>query len=228
MNLSEILARCDHTLLNQTATWNEIKEICDDGIKYNTASVCIPACYVKQAKEYVGDKLTICTVIGFPNGYATTAAKCFMAFDAVQNGADEIDMVINIGWAKEGKWNEITAEIAEIKSSCKGRILKVIIETCLLTDDEKIALCQCVSDSGADYIKTSTGFSTSGATFADVELFTKHLASHVKIKAAGGISSIEDAEKFISLGADRLGTSRIVKIAKAMENSTTVINDSSY
>ena len=221
MELKEILARCDHTLLGQAATWEEIKAICDDGVKYQTASVCIPASFVKQAKEYVGDKLAICTVIGFPNGYATTAAKCFMASDAVDNGADEVDMVINIGWAKEGKWEDLTGEIAAIKTACKGRILKVIIETCLLTDEEKIALCKCVSDSGADYIKTSTGFSTAGATFADVELFAKHVAPHVKIKAAGGISSLEDAEKFIALGADRLGTSRIVKIAKGLANDGT-------
>ena len=219
MELSEILAACDHTLLAQTATWADIRALCDDGMKYHTASVCIPASFVKQAKEYVGDKLTICTVIGFPNGYDTTAAKCFMATDAVDNGAGEVDMVINIGWAKEGKWDEITAEIAAIKKACKGRLLKVIIETCLLTDEEKIALCKCVSDSGADYIKTSTGFSTAGATFHDVELFAKHVAPHVKIKAAGGISSLEDAEKFIALGASRLGTSRIVKLAKAMEKN---------
>ena len=219
MELSEILAACDHTLLAQTATWADIRAICDDGMKYHTASVCIPASFVKQAKEYVGDKLTICTVIGFPNGYDTTAAKCFMATDAVDNGAGEVDMVINIGWSKEGKWDEITSEIAAIKKACKGRLLKVIIETCLLTDEEKIALCKCVSDSGADYIKTSTGFSTAGATFHDVELFAKHVAPHVKIKAAGGISSLEDAEKFMELGASRLGTSRIVKLAKAMENA---------
>ena len=218
MELKDILAKCDHTLLGQTATWEEIKAICDDGMTYSTASVCIPAAYVKQAKEYVGERLAICTVIGFPNGYATTAAKCFMASDAVDNGADEVDMVINIGWAKEAKWDDLTAEIAAIKTACKGRILKVIIETCLLTDEEKIALCKCVSDSGADYIKTSTGFSTAGATFADVELFAKHVAPHVKIKAAGGISSLEDAEKFIALGASRLGTSRIVKIAKGLAN----------
>ena len=228
MELKDILAKCDHTLLTQTATWEEIKAICDDGIRYSTASVCIPASFVKQAKEYVGDKLAICTVIGFPNGYATTAAKCFMATDAVDNGADEVDMVINIGWAKEGKWDAITAEIAAIKAACKGRLLKVIIETCLLTDEEKIALCKCVSESGADYIKTSTGFSKAGATFADVELFAKHIAPHVKIKAAGGISSLEDAEKFLALGADRLGTSRIVKIAKAMEAGQEAKNDGSY
>ena len=218
MELKEILAKCDHTLLAQTSTWEEIKAICDDGMKYSTASVCIPASFVKQAKEYVGERLAICTVIGFPNGYATTAAKCFMASDAVDNGADEVDMVINIGWAKEGKWDALTAEIAAIKAACKGKLLKVIIETCLLTDEEKIALCKCVSDSGADYIKTSTGFSTAGATFHDVELFAKHVGKDVKIKAAGGISSLEDAEKFLSLGADRLGTSRIVKIAKGLEN----------
>ncbi len=219
MEISEILAKCDHTLLAQTATWDEIRALCDDGMTYHTASVCIPASFVKQAKEYVGDKLAICTVIGFPNGYATTAAKCFMASDAVANGADEVDMVINIGWAKEGKWDAITDEIAAIKKSCNGRLLKVIIETCLLTDEEKIALCKCVSDSGADYIKTSTGFSKAGATFHDVELFAAHVAPHVKIKAAGGISSLEDAEKFIALGASRLGTSRIVKIAKTIHNS---------
>ena len=218
MELKAILARCDHTLLGQTATWAEIKALCDDGMKYSTASVCIPAAYVKQAKDYVGDRLAICTVIGFPNGYATTAAKCFMASDAIANGADEVDMVINIGWAKDGKWEEITKEIAAIKAACGDKILKVIIETCLLTDDEKIALCKCVSDSGADFIKTSTGFSKAGATFADVELFAKYVAPHVKIKAAGGISSIADAEKFIALGADRLGTSRVVKIAKGLAN----------
>ncbi len=221
MELKNILAKCDHTLLSQTATWDEIKAICDDGIKYACASVCIPASFVKQAKDYVGDRLAICTVIGFPNGYATTASKCFMATDAVDNGADEVDMVINIGWAEEGKWDALTAEIAAIKKACKGKLLKVIIETCLLTDPEKIALCKCVSDSGADYIKTSTGFSKAGATFQDVALFAQHVAPHVKIKAAGGISSLEDAEKFIALGASRLGTSRIVKIAKGLENDGT-------
>ena len=218
MELKEILAKCDHTLLAQSATWADIKAICDDGMKYQTASVCIPASFVKQAKEYVGEKLAICTVICFPNGYATPKAKCCMASDAVDNGADEVDMVINIGWAKEGKWAEITAEIAAIKAACKGKLPKVIIETCLLTDEEKIQLCKCVSDSGADYIKTSTGFSTAGATFHDVELFAKYVAPHVKIKAAGGISSLDDAEKFIALGASRLGTSRIVKIAKGLKN----------
>ena len=228
MDIKEILSKCDHTLLGQASTWNEIKAICDDGMKYGTASVCIPASFVKQAKEYVGDKLAICTVIGFPNGYSTTKVKCMEAFDAVENGADEVDMVINIGWAKEGKWEEITSEIADIKAHCKGKLLKVIIETCLLNDEEKIALCKCVSDSGADYIKTSTGFSTAGATFDDVALFAKHVAPHVKIKAAGGISSLDDAEKFIALGASRLGTSRVVKIVKAMEAGKTAANDGSY
>ena len=219
MKIEEILSKCDHTLLAQTATWAQIKAICDDGMKYHTASVCIPASYVKQAKEYVGGPLPICTVIGFPNGYDTTAAKCFMASDAVENGADEVDMVVNLGWVKDGLYDRVRDEIAAIKKACHGKLLKVIIETCLLTDDEKIAMCKAVSDSGADYIKTSTGFSTAGATFHDVELFAKHVAPHVKIKAAGGISSLEDAEKFIALGASRLGTSRIVKLAKAMEQN---------
>ena len=228
MELKEILAKCDHTLLGQASTWADIKAICDDGMKYKTASVCIPASYVKQAKEYVGDQLAICTVIGFPNGYATTAAKCFMASDAVDNGADEVDMVINIGWVKDGKYEDLTREIAAIKAACKGKLLKVIIETCLLTDEEKIEMCKVVTASGADYIKTSTGFSTAGATFHDVELFAKHVGPNVKIKAAGGISSLEDAEKFIALGADRLGTSRVVKLAKAMEAGKQAANDGSY
>ena len=215
MELSQILARCDHTLLTQTATWADIKTICDDGITYKTASVCIPASFVAQAKQYVGDKLAICTVIGFPNGYDTTAAKCFMAYNAVSNGADEVDMVANIGWIKEGKWDALTDEIRQIKGHCCDKILKVIIETCLLTDEEKIQMCKVVTEAGADYIKTSTGFSTAGATFADIELFAKHVGKNVKIKAAGGISSLDDAEKFIALGADRLGTSRIVKLAKS-------------
>ena len=218
MELKEILARCDHTLLAPDATWAQIKAICDDGMKYATASVCIPASFVKQAKDYVGDKLTVCTVIGFPNGYSTTKVKCLEAAEAVENGAEEIDMVINIGWAKDGRFDAVTDEIRRVKASCGGKTLKVIIETCLLTDEEKIALCKCVSDSGADFIKTSTGFSKAGATFADVALFAKYVAPHVKIKAAGGISSLEDAEKFIALGAHRLGTSRIVKIAKGLEN----------
>ncbi|MCI5976644.1 MAG: deoxyribose-phosphate aldolase [Candidatus Faecousia sp.] len=217
MELSEILSKCDHTLLSQTATWAEIKSICDDGMKYHTASVCIPASYVRQAKEYVGDKLAICTVIGFPNGYDTTAAKCFMATDAVDNGADEVDMVINLGWVKDGRYDAVEQEIAAIKKACKGKLLKVIIETCLLSDEEKVEMCHVVTRSGADYIKTSTGFSKAGATFHDVELFAANVGPNVKIKAAGGISSLEDAEKFIALGASRLGTSRIVKLAKAME-----------
>ena len=216
MELKHILAACDHTLLAQTATWEQIKAICDDGMKYETASVCIPASYVKQAKDYVGDKLAICTVIGFPNGYSTTAAKCFETKDAVANGADEIDMVINIGWVKDQKYDAVLDEIKAVKEACQGKLLKVIIETCLLTDEEKIKMCEVVSKSGAEYIKTSTGFSTSGATFHDVELFAKHVESHVKIKAAGGIGSLEDAEKFLELGASRLGTSRIVKLAKTM------------
>ena len=218
MELSHILSKCDHTLLAPTATWEEIKAICDDGIKFKTASVCIPASFVTKAKEYVGERLAICTVIGFPNGYDTTAAKCFMAYDAVTHGADEVDMVVNLGWVKEGKFDLITEEIRQIKAHCCGKILKVIIETCLLTQEEKIAMCKCVTDAEADYIKTSTGFSTAGATFDDVALFAKHIGKNVKIKAAGGIASLADAEKFIELGADRLGTSRIVKIAKAMDN----------
>lgn len=214
MKIEEILAKVDHTLLSQTATWEEIKKICDDGMKYKTASVCIPASYVKTAKEYVGNKLPICTVIGFPNGYSTTETKCFETADAVKNGADEIDMVINIGWLKDKKYAELTDEIKRVKAACGGKILKVIIETCLLTDDEKIEMCRIVTESGADFIKTSTGFSTAGATFDDIALFAKHVGPNVKIKAAGGISSVADAEKFISLGVSRLGTSRIVKIVE--------------
>ncbi|MBQ3516729.1 MAG: deoxyribose-phosphate aldolase [Lachnospiraceae bacterium] len=218
MNKKDILAMVDHTLLLQTATWEEIKAICEDGIKYETASVCIPTCYVKQAKEYVGDKCRICTVIGFPNGNYTTAAKVFETKDAVANGADEIDMVINVGMLKAKEYEYVLEEIRAVKEACAGRILKVIIETCLLTEEEKIKMCEIVTASGADFIKTSTGFSTAGATFADVELFAKHVGAHVKIKAAGGISSMEDAEKFAALGASRLGTSRIVKIVKNQDN----------
>lgn len=214
MDIKLILEKVDHTLLTQTATWDDIKAICDDGIFYNTASVCIPPSFVKKAKEYVEDKVKICTVIGFPNGYNTTAVKVYETKDAVINGADEIDMVINIGDAKSGKWEEIEQEIKAVKKACEGRILKVIIETCLLTEGEKISLCQVVTNSGADFIKTSTGFSTQGATFDDVELFSKHIGKQIKIKAAGGISSYQDAEQFISLGASRLGTSRIVKLAR--------------
>ncbi len=217
MELKEILSKCDHTLISQTATWEQIKAICDDGMKYGTASVCIPASYVERAKKYVGDKLAICTVIGFPNGYDTTAAKCFMAYDAVKNGADEVDMVINIGWVKDGLYDKVLDEIKAIKTACCGKLLKVIIETCLLTEEEKIRMCRVVSESGAEYIKTSTGFSTGGATKEDVALMKKYCAPELKIKAAGGISSIEDARDFINLGASRLGTSRIVKLAKALE-----------
>ena len=214
--LQDILSRVDHTLLAQGATWKEIKAICDDGIKYGCASVCIPASYVKQAAEYVAGKIAVCTVIGFPNGYDTTAAKCFEASDAVANGASEIDMVINIGWVKDGLYDKVLSEIRDVKGHCHGKLLKVIIETCLLTDAEKIELCRVVSESGADYIKTSTGFG-GGATREDVALFKKHVAPHVKIKAAGGIADLNDAKDFIALGADRLGTSRIVKAVKAME-----------
>ena len=217
MDIKEVLAKVDHTLLGPTAVWEKIREVCDDGIRYGTASVCIPASYVKQAKEYVKDRISICTVIGFPNGYSTTAAKCFEAEDAVLNGADEIDMVINIGMLKSGKYQEILDEINQVKKSCKGRLLKVIIETCLLTDTEKIKMCQIVSDSDADYIKTSTGFSNGGATKADVALMAANIKGNIKIKAAGGIASIEDAEDFINLGASRLGTSRIVNIVKKGE-----------
>ena len=219
MEIKEILNKVDHTLLSQGATWEEIKSICDDGMKYVTASVCIPASFVKQAKEYVQDKLAICTVIGCPNGYSTTATKVFETADAVKNGADEIDMVINIGWLKDKKYDEILNEINEIKKACNGKILKVIIETCLLSDDEKIKMCEIVSKSNADYIKTSTGFSTAGATKEDIELFAKHTTNGKKIKAAGGIASIKDAEEFINLGASRLGTSRIVKIVKNEQGS---------
>ena len=214
MDIKEILNHCDHTLLKQEATWDQIREIADDAIKYNTASICIPPCYIKRAKEYVGDKVKLCTVIGFPNGNMTPATKVFETKDAIENGADEIDMVINIGELKAKNYDYVLDEIRKIKEACDGRILKVIIETCLLTDDEKIKMCELVTEAGADYIKTSTGFSTAGATFEDVELFAAHVGPNVKIKAAGGIGSIADAEKFMELGADRLGTSRIVKIVK--------------
>ena len=212
-------------MLAQGATWSEIKAICDDGMKYATASVCIPASFVKQAKEYCGDKLAICTVIGFPNGYSTTATKVFETADAISNGADEIDMVINIGWLKDKKYDELLAEINAIKDACSGKILKVIIETCLLTDEEKVKMCEIVSESRADYIKTSTGFSTAGATRHDVEIFAANVKNGTLIKAAGGFASIADAEDFIALGASRLGTSRIVKIVKTGEQNN---GDSSY
>ena len=219
MEIKEILSYVDHTLLSQTATWEEIKAICDDGIKYGCASVCIPPSYVKKASEYSDGRIKICTVIGFPNGYNTTKVKCFEAFDAVENGADEIDMVINIGMLKDKKYDELLYEISEVKKACKGKLLKVIIETCLLTEEEKVKMCEIVSKSGADFIKTSTGFSTSGATREDIKLFSENVERHLKIKAAGGISSIKDAEDMLSLGAERLGTSRIVKIVKNEESS---------
>lgn len=224
MDVKKILKHVDHTLLKQTATWEDIKQICDDGIKYGCASVCIPQTYVNHAAHYVAEQqhygfgqLPICTVIGFPNGYDTTAAKCFMAADAVSNGAEEVDMVINLGWVKDRKWDELLSEIKAIKEACRGKLLKVIIECCFLTDEEKIKLCEIVTASGADYIKTSTGFGGGGATREDVALFAKHVGPNVKIKAAGGIANLQDAEDFINLGASRLGTSRIVKAVKAME-----------
>ncbi|WP_195198718.1 deoxyribose-phosphate aldolase [Faecalispora jeddahensis] len=219
MELAKIVGTVDHTLLKQVATWEQIKELCDDAMRYQTASVCIPASYVKQAKEYVGSAMRVCTVIGFPNGYSTTAVKVFETQDAVQNGADEIDMVINIGWVKDGLYGQVAEEIKEVKQACGGRILKVIVETCLLTEEEKIRMCEVVTRSGADFIKTSTGFSTGGATFDDVALFAKHIGPGIRIKAAGGIASMEDAERFLSLGASRLGTSRIIQILKNEDSS---------
>ena len=214
MELAKIVGTVDHTLLKQAATWEQIQELCDDAMRYHTASVCIPASYVKQAKEYVGGAMRVCTVIGFPNGYSTTAVKVFETQDAVHNGADEIDMVVNIGWIKDGLYDQVTEEIRQIKQACGGRILKVIVETCLLTEEEKIRMCEVVTRSGADFIKTSTGFSTGGATFEDVALFAKHVGPGIKIKAAGGIAGMGDAERFLSLGASRLGTSRIIQILK--------------
>ncbi len=219
MDIKTILSAVDHTLLAQDAAWEQIRALCDDGVRYGCASVCIPPSYVARAKDYLGDRLPVCTVIGFPNGYSTTAVKCFEAEDAVTNGADEIDMVINVGWVKDRRWEDLLREIRAVKAACGGKILKVIIETCLLTDKEKIKMCEIVSDSGADFIKTSTGFAGGGATREDVALFAAHVAPHVKIKAAGGISSLQDAEDFLRLGASRLGTSRIVKAVKAMEQA---------
>lgn len=219
MDRKEIFARVDHTLLTQTATWEEIQQICDDAIDYDVASVCIPPSYVKRVKEYVNDKMAVCTVIGFPNGYQTTAAKVFETKDAIANGADEIDMVINLGDVKGRECHKIIDEIKQMKEVCGSRILKVIIETCLLTEDEKIRMCEVVTEAGADFIKTSTGFSKAGATFDDVALFAKYIGKDVRIKAAGGIASFDDAEQFVKLGAERLGTSRIVKIAKNQETS---------
>ncbi|MDO4474490.1 MAG: deoxyribose-phosphate aldolase [Eubacteriales bacterium] len=217
--MNDILKRVDHTLLKQTSTWEEIRKICDDAVQYQTASVCIPPSFVKQAKEYVLDKMQICTVIGFPNGYNTTACKVFEAQDAIHNGADEIDMVINLGWVKEQNYKAVKEEIAELKKVCGTKILKVIIETCFLTEEEKIKMCQVVTEAGADYIKTSTGFGTGGATPEDIKLFSEHIGEHVKMKAAGGISTLEDAEEFIRLGAERLGTSRIIKLVNNREAS---------
>lgn len=214
MKKQEILSKVDHTLLKQTATWEQIKVICDEGAENKTASVCIPPCFVKRAKEYVQGKVAICTVIGFPNGNMTTASKVFETKDAVANGADEIDMVINVGDVKAGDYDKVLGEIKAIKEACCGKLLKVIIETCLLTDEEKVKMCEVVTASGAEYIKTSTGFSTGGATFADVELMRNHVGKDIKVKAAGGISSVADAEQFIALGADRLGTSRLIPLLK--------------
>ena len=217
IDTKNILSKCDHTLLGQASTWEQIKKICDDGMQYKTASVCIPPSFVAKAKAYVGDKLPICTVIGFPNGYNTTAVKVFETKDAIANGADEIDMVINIGMLREGLDKEACEEIRQIKEACGDKILKVIIETCLLTEDEKLRACKIVTEAGADYIKTSTGFSTAGATFDDVAMMRKNVGANVKVKAAGGISGLEDAQKFIDLGADRLGTSRVVKAVQGVE-----------
>ena len=217
MDINRILAAVDHTLLAQDAVWEQVKTLCDDGLRCHIASVCIPPSFVRQAKDYVGDRLAVCTVIGFPNGYSTTAVKCFETEDAVQNGADEIDMVINLGWVKEQNWDALLAEIRAVKAACRGKLLKVIVEACLLTEEEKIRMCEIVSQSGADFIKTSTGFAGGGATREDVALFAKHVGPNVKIKAAGGIADLKDAEDFIRLGASRLGTSRIVKAVKAME-----------
>ena len=217
MDINRILAAVDHTLLAQDAVWEQVKTLCDDGLRCHTASVCIPPSFVRQAKDYVGDRLAVCTVIGFPNGYSTTAVKCFETEDAVQNGADEIDMVINLGWVKEQNWDALLAEIRAVKAACRGKLLKVIVEACLLTEEEKIRMCEIVSQSGADFIKTSTGFAGGGATREDVALFARHVAPSVRIKAAGGISGLQDAEDFLNLGASRLGTSRIVKAAKAAE-----------
>lgn len=222
MNINDILKTVDHTLLDPQAGWDDIRRLCDEGIKYSTASVCIPPSYVSQAKAYVDDRIRICTVIGFPNGYSTTAVKCFETADAVKCGADEIDMVINIGWLKDKRYDELLNEIKSVRSSCEGKILKVIIETCLLTDEEKIKMCEIVFKGGADYIKTSTGFSEKGAVKEDIALFAEHVAPGLKIKAAGGITTLEDAQDFLNLGASRLGTSRIVKLVRSSEDSQTI------
>lgn len=217
MNIKEMLSHVDHTLLTQQATWEEIKRICDEAMEYHTASVCIPPSYVKQAADYLAGNIPVCTVIGFPNGYMTTKTKEFETKDAIENGAEEIDMVINIGWLKDKKYDLVEEEIRTLKAACGDKILKVIIETCLLTEEEKIKMCEIVTNAGADYIKTSTGFSTAGATFEDIELFSKHIGENVKMKAAGGIASLSDVEKFLELGADRLGTSRIIKLVRNEE-----------
>ena len=217
MDLKDILSKVDHTLLAQTATWEEIRAVCDDGIRYGCASVCIPPAYVKQAAEYAAGRIPICTVIGFPNGYSTTKVKCLEADDAVENGAAEIDMVINVGWVKDRRWDDLLEEIRAVKDACGGKLLKVIVETCFLTEEEKVRMCEIVTDSGADYIKTSTGFGGGGATREDVALFAKHIGPGVKIKAAGGIAGLQDAQDFLALGASRLGTSRVVKAVKAQE-----------
>ena len=217
MDLKDILSKVDHTLLAQTATWEEIRAVCDDGIRYGCASVCIPPAYVKQTAEYAAGRIPICTVIGFPNGYSTTKVKCLEAADAVENGAAEIDMVINVGWVKDRRWDDLLEEIRAVKDACGGKLLKVIVETCFLTEEEKVRMCEIVTDSGADYIKTSTGFGGGGATREDVALFAKHIGPGVKIKAAGGIAGLQDAQDFLALGASRLGTSRVVKAVKAHE-----------
>ena len=217
MELKEILSKCDHTLLRPDAVWDEVRQLCDDGLQYGVASVCISPCHVSAAASYLGGRLPVCTVVGFPSGASSTAVKCFEAAEAIGDGADELDMVANIGWIKSGMYREVGQEIAEVKRICAKHILKVIIETCLLTEEEKIEMCRVVSDSGADYIKTSTGFSTGGATFDDVRLIKANIEPHLRIKAAGGIATLEDGETFLTLGADRLGTSRIVKLAKELE-----------
>ena len=216
MELKEILTKCDHTLLKQTATWEEVRQLCDEGVEFGVASVCIPPSFVARASAYLEGRLPVCTVIGFPNGYSSTAVKCFEAAEAIADGADELDMVVNLGWVREGRWKEVLEEIGEVRRICGKHILKIIVETCLLTEEEKVEMCRVVSDSGADFIKTSTGFAGGGATFADVQLIRENAEPHLHVKASGGIATLEDAEKFIELGAERLGTSRLVKLAKAL------------
>ena len=216
MELKEILSKCDHTLLKQTATWEEVRQLCDEGVEFGVASVCIPPSFVARASAYLEGRLPVCTVIGFPNGYSSTAVKCFEAAEAIADGADELDMVVNLGWVREGRWKEVLEEIGEVRRICGKHILKIIVETCLLTEEEKVEMCRVVSDSGADFIKTSTGFAGGGATFADVQLIRENAEPHLHVKASGGIATLEDAEKFIELGAERLGTSRLIKLAKAL------------